>query len=125
VSFIEDYEGGRLVKAAFWAAAAFTLVMALTPGVPDVSVNNIDKVEHAAAFATLGILGTLAFRRLSGLSLIVILSLLGALIELAQATSIVHRDCDPLDWVADTVACALVVVILRWWKTRPIRNRRH
>ena len=34
VSFIEDHRGGRLVQAAFWAAAVFTLVMALIPHCP-------------------------------------------------------------------------------------------
>ena len=42
--------------------------------------------------------------------LIVGLSLFGAFIEVAQAIPMLHRDSDPLDWVADTVACALVVI---------------
>ena len=45
--------------------------------------------------------------------LIVLLSLFGAFIEVAQATPIIHRDCDPLDWVADTVACILAVVAIQ------------
>jgi hypothetical protein len=47
------------------------------------------------------------------------LSLFGALIELAQAIPALHRDSDPLDWVADTVACTAVLVALRWWTRRP------
>ncbi len=48
--------------------------------------------------------------------LIVALSLFGAFIELAQATPLIHRDCDPLDWVADTLACVLVVVAIHRWR---------
>ena len=40
--------------AAFWAAALFTLVMALIPKPPAVPVGYGDKIEHAVAFATLG-----------------------------------------------------------------------
>ena len=113
MSFIERYIGGRLVRSAFWAAFAFTTVMALIPKPPAVPVGYSDKVQHGLAFATLGILGGLAFPRLSAVRLILLLSLFGALIEIAQATPIIHRDCDPWDWVADTVACILAVVAIQ------------
>jgi hypothetical protein len=108
-----EHQGGLLARALFWAAALFTLVMALIPGVPEPSIGYADKIEHGAAFATLGALGALGFPRLSALRLILLLSIFGALIELAQATPIVHRDCDPLDWVADTVACIAAVAAVR------------
>ena len=116
MSFIENHSGGRLVQAAFWAAAIFTLVMALIPHVPEPPVGYGDKIEHAVAFATLGVLGSFAYPRLSAVRLIVALSLFGAFIELAQATPLIHRDCDPLDWVADTLACVLVVVAIHRWR---------
>ena len=110
MSFVERYLGGRLAQSIFWAATLFTLVMALIPKPPAVPVGYGDKIEHAVAFATLGTLGVFGYPRLSGLRLIVALSLFGAFIELAQATPIIHRDCDPLDWVADTVACLIAVL---------------
>jgi hypothetical protein len=113
VSFVEKYLGGRLAQAAFWGATMFTLVMALIPKPPAVPVGYGDKVEHAVAFATLGVLGVFGYPRLSALRLIVALSIFGAFIELAQATPIIHRDCDPLDWVADTVACIVVVLAMQ------------
>jgi H+/gluconate symporter-like permease len=105
----------RVVQLLFWAAALFTFVMAVLPHPPQVGN---DKLQHMAAFATLGLLGSLAYRRLSALHLLVGLSLFGAFIEVVQAIPALHRDSDPLDWVADTFACAAIVIALRWWWAR-------
>ncbi len=113
---VEDYAGGRLVRLLFWAAALFALVMALLPPEPGTSLIP-DKVQHAVAFGVLGLLGCLAYPRLRTVWLVIGLSLFGGLIELAQGTSFIHRDCDPLDWLTDTVACAVVVTAFRWWST--------
>jgi hypothetical protein len=47
-----------------------------------------------------------------------LLSAFGAFIEFVQGLSIVHRDRDFWDWVADTVAIvmALAPMILVWWR---------
>ena len=119
MSFVQKYLGGGLARSAFWAAFIFTTVMALIPKPPAVPVGYGDKIEHGIAFATLGILGAFAYPRLSALRLIVALSLFGAFIELAQATPIIHRDCDPLDWVADTVACVVAVLAMRRMRRAP------
>ena len=111
---VEDYAGGRLVRLLFWAAALFALVMALLPPEPGTSLIP-DKLQHAVAFGVLGLLGSLAYPRLSAAWLVAGLSLFGALIELAQGTAFIHRDCDPLDWLTDTIACVVVVVAVRWW----------
>jgi VanZ family protein len=105
----------RLAKALFWAAALIALVMALLPHPPHFPGEPSDKIEHATAFATLGLLGTFAFPRLSWVRLLLALSAFGAFIEVAQAIPFIHRDSDPLDWIADTVACGVVLLILRWW----------
>ena len=115
MKLLEKYIGSRSLQLLFWAASLFTLVVALVPHVPEPPIGYGDKIEHGIAFATLGVLGGLGYPRLTGLRLILALSLFGAFIELAQATPLIHRDCDPLDWVADTVACtAAVLAILRW-----------
>ena len=106
------------MKALFWAAALFALIMALLPHPPDIPGHPSDKIQHVVAFSTLGLLGTFAYPRGSVLKLIVGLSLFGAFIEVVQAIPMLHRDSDPLDWVADTVACALVVIAVRWWRAR-------
>ena len=107
-----------VARAAFWAAFTFALVMAVLPHPPHVPGEPSDKVEHAVAFVTLGLLGAWAYPRTSLIQLLIRLSLFGALIELAQAIPALGRDSDPLDWLADTIACALVVLALRWWKPR-------
>ena len=50
--------------------------------------------------------------------LLIGLSLFGALIEVVQAIPALHRDSDPLDWLADTIACAIVLLAIRWWRAR-------
>ena len=102
------------MKALFWVAALFALVMALLPHPPDIPGDPSDKIQHIVAFSTLGLLGSLAYPRAPMLKLIVGLSLFGAFIEVAQAIPMLHRDSDPLDWVADTIACALAVIAVRW-----------
>jgi hypothetical protein len=103
----------------FWAAAIFAFVMAVIPHPPDIPGNPSDKIQHIAAFVTLSVLGAWAFPRLSLIQLLLRLSLFGAVIELAQAIPFIHRDCDPMDWLADTAACLVIVSLLAWWRARP------
>ena len=113
MTFVDRYSGGRAVRLLFWAAALFALVMALLPHPPEVPGEPSDKIQHAVAFATLGLLGAFAYPRLSTVRLILGLSMFGAFIEVAQAIPVLHRDSDPLDWLTDTIACAVVLVLLR------------
>lgn len=115
---VSRWSGTRTAQLLFWAAALFALVMALLPHPPEVPGNPNDKVQHIMAFACLGVLGRIAFPRFATLSLIASLSAFGAVIEVLQAIPVLHRDSDPLDWLADTVACTLVVLALRWWAAR-------
>jgi len=107
----------RALRLLFWAAALFALVMALIPHPLVLPGNPNDKLQHIGAFTTLGLLGSLAYPDMRPVRLIVALSLFGAFIEVAQAIPALHRDCDPLDWVADTIGCAIVVYAVRWWRT--------
>jgi VanZ family protein len=71
-----------------------------------------DKAKHFAAFFTLGLLAALAFPRRTLVVIGAALSAFGAAIELVQALPIVHRDCDIHDWIADTLAVALVLAFV-------------
>ena len=115
---IDRFLGTRAGKALFWAAALFALVMALLPHPPEVPGEPSDKVQHIVAFAVLALLGRLAYPRLATVKLIAALSLYGALIEIAQLIPVLRRDSDPIDWLADTIACSLVLLALHWWRTR-------
>ena len=101
------------LRVAFWAGAAFALFMALLPHPPQLPGEPSDKVQHIAAFLTLGALGSLAYQRANPLHLGASLSLFGAIIEILQLIPALHRDGDPLDWAADTAAVALIIVLLR------------
>lgn len=108
-------------RALFWAAAIFAFAMAVLPHPPELPGSPSDKLQHIAAFATLGALGAWAYVETSILALFAGLTLFGAAIELVQAVPALHRDSDVKDWIADTLACGLVLLLIRW---RRIRRRR-
>jgi VanZ family protein len=105
-------------RLLFWAAATFAFAMAVVPHPPELPGEPNDKIQHMAAFATLGLLGAWAYGRTSLLQLLAGLSLYGAMIELVQAIPALHRDSDIKDWVADTLAAGLVLLLVRWWRFR-------
>lgn len=113
-----DWRASQTARALFWAAACFAFVMAVLPHPPQVPGEPNDKVQHITAFATLALLGSFAYPRTALLRLLAGLSLFGAFIEVVQAIPMLHRDSDVLDWLADTVAVVVVLLIVRWWRSR-------
>lgn len=107
-----------LRRVLFWAAAIFAFVMAVLPHPPHLPVEPNDKVQHMIAFATLGALGAWSYAATALVQLLIRLSLFGAVIELFQAIPALHRDSDVRDWLADTFACGLVLLIVRWLRKR-------
>ena len=111
---IADWRASRTARAAFWAAAVFAFVMAVLPHPPPVPGHPNDKVQHIMAFATLALLGSFAYPRIALIKLLILLSLFGAFIEVVQAIPELHRDSDVLDWLADTIAAAAVLLLVYW-----------
>lgn len=105
-------------RLLFWAAAIFAFVMAILPHPPDIPGNPSDKLQHVAAFATLGLLGAWAYVQTPLVQLFGGLSLFGAFIEIVQAIPALHRDSDVRDWIADTVACGVVLLFVYWRRPR-------
>jgi len=105
-------------RLIFWAATTFAFVMAVIPHPPHLPGEPSDKLQHITAFATLGLLGAWAYARVALTRLAIGLSLFGALIEVVQAIPALHRDSDVLDWLADTVACGVVLLLIRWRRSR-------
>ena len=104
----------------FWLALAFAVTMALLPHPPATPIDGFgDKFQHMLAFATLAGLASQAFPRAELLRLGERLSFVGALIEVCQAIPALGRDCDIRDWIADTVAVALVLGLVA------LARRRH
>lgn len=110
----------RVARIAFVCALIFAVVMALLPKPPDIAPGVGDKYLHMLAFATLTLLARLGYPAASSLVIGERLSFLGALIEVFQSIPMLHRDCDPMDWVADTAAVA--VVLFAWAVVHRIRQ---
>jgi len=93
--------------------------MALVPKPPAVLGEMGDKYQHMLAFATLAVLASAGYPRATWLRITERLSFLGALIEVLQSIPALHRDCDIMDWLADTAsilaALAVVALIRRLW----------
>jgi VanZ family protein len=95
-----------------WALVLFILYATLAPSmyVPDLHLN--DKVEHATAFfgMTFWFGGLVRRQRLWILG--VLMSALGAAIEVAQGTMGLGRDMDIHDWIADSCGVLIALAIL-------------
>ncbi|HEU4960903.1 MAG TPA: hypothetical protein VFT56_10890 [Sphingomonas sp.] len=103
----------RPFRWLFAAALIVTLFMALDPKPPHLPLDDLgDKFEHSLAFATLTLLALFGFPSMLPLRIAERLSFLGALIELGQSIPVLHRDCDVRDWVADTIAILIVVLVV-------------
>ena len=112
----------RAARVLLAAALIVAIVMALIPAPPDLGVG--DKWQHMTAFGTLTILYAAAFPRASLLRIGERLSFLGALIEVFQSIPALHRDCDVMDWVADTFIIVVVVLVVRIARGRRAPRRR-
>jgi len=117
---LADWSGSSAARAAFWTAGCFAFVMAVLPHPPEVPGELNDKVQHIIAFATLAALGGFAYPRIALMRLLAGLSLFGAFIEVVQAIPALHRDSDIWDWVADTIAVAVVLGLV-WLRRRAAR----
>jgi hypothetical protein len=108
----------RLAQVAFFSALVFTFYCAVVPPSHAIQLVPWDKAEHFIAFYALTGLAASAFPRRNLFAIAASLSAFGALIEIVQGTSIVHRDMDFWDWVADTLAitAALAPMLLVWWR---------
>ena len=112
------WRAGRAARVIFWTAACFAFVMAILPHPPELPGQPSDKVQHVIAFATLAVLGSFAYPATALVQLLVRLSIFGAFIEVVQAIPALHRDSDVLDWLADTAAVLVVLLLVRWWRSR-------
>ena len=103
-------------RTAFCFALVFALVMALMPHPLPVPVG--DKYQHMAAFGTLTVLAAAGWPRASLMRIGERLSFLGALIEVVQSIPSLHRDCDIMDWLADTAIIVGVLLVVALYRRR-------
>ena len=98
----------RSARALFWLALLFSLAMAVMPVPPEIPTN--DKTQHVVAFMTLTLLARIGYWQSSSLRLFLWIGAFGGLIELVQGLEIVSRDSDPVDWLADLGATAVLLI---------------
>ncbi|MGN6622430.1 MAG: hypothetical protein ACTHKR_15385 [Sphingomonas sp.] len=92
-------------RLLFAAALVLAVVLALDPKPPHLPIDSLgDKFEHSLAFGVMTCLALLAYPEQPPLRIAERLSFLGALIEVFQSIPAIHRDCDVLDWITDTIA---------------------
>lgn len=96
--------------------------MATLPKPPQLPGAPSDKIQHIVAFVVLAGLAAAAYRRASLVVIAAGLSAFGALIEFLQALPMLHRDSDIRDWLADTAASAVVLLIIWLWRLRSRSN---
>ena len=101
-----------LFRLALFVAIAFAVTMALLPKPPQIVPIANDKAQHMLAFATLALLAALAYPKAQLFRIGERLSFLGAMVEVLQSIPALHRDCDILDWIADTAAICVVLLIV-------------
>lgn len=101
----------RLARVALVVALIFAVTMALLPH--PISVPVKDKWQHMAAFGTLTALSAIGFPKAPLHRIGERLSFLGALIEVLQSIPALHRDCDIMDWLADTYVIIAVLIVVR------------
>lgn len=102
----------RALRIALPITLAFTLFMALSPHPPVTPIDQFgDKFEHSMAFAVLAWMVRYAYPRLSSWQILEHLVLFGAGIEVFQNIPSLHRSCDWRDWLADTLATGLTLIL--------------
>ena len=107
----------RLLRIAFWSAAAFAFVMAVLPHPPAIPV--WDKLQHMVAFFVITVLGCAAYPRFPRLKLAAGLVAFGGFIEIVQMIPFIHRDSDVRDWIADIFAVLIALgcfSLARWFR---------
>lgn len=108
-----------LCRILFALAVVIALVFALLPKPPHLPIDTLgDKFEHSLGFAVLALLAAGGFPGVPLTRIGERLSFLGALIEVLQSIPAVHRDCDILDWVTDTTAIIVTLLLVTAWRGR-------
>jgi hypothetical protein len=106
-----------IARTLLLTALCVTLYMAFQPHPPKLPVDSWgDKFEHSLAFVTLTIRSVASFPAAKLFRVGERLSFLGALIEVVQSIPALHRDCDIVDWLTDTAAIAVVLIVVSLWR---------
>lgn len=100
-----------ILRTLFWVALVVALAAALNPRPPQFEGAPGDKVQHILAFLALTAMALAAYPRAQRWAQALALSGFGALIEFLQMIPALHRSSELMDWVADTGAVLVVIVL--------------
>lgn len=108
-----------LFKSAFWLLCAAVAVLSLLPveQLPPQTLDIWDKAQHAVGFMMLAVTGLAAYPR-QYRPLAWGLLVFGMAIELAQSLT-TWRQGDVLDWLADAIGIAVVMLYARLAARQP------
>ena len=101
----------RWMIPVFWTTVAIVYASAIMPSAEAPDFGAGDQINHIAAFLTLALLGRAAYRTKPVWLLAAGLSLFGAFIELSQAIPFLNRDANIGDWIADSIAVLIGLVL--------------
>lgn len=102
-----------VLRVVFWLVLGAVLALALLPSKSVAAYGfGYDKLNHMAAFFTLGVLARISWPHSRSILAIFALLLLGVGIEVAQYY--LGRDASVWDVLADTIGLALAVVATFW-----------
>ena len=101
-----------IAQFGFWVSLIGAVTMAVLPDAPHLPFEFGDKIQHMLAFAALTFGASFAWPEAPRMRILERLSFVGALIEVVQSIPQLHRDCDIRDWIADTAAIAVMLLIL-------------
>lgn len=114
----------RFLPYLFWGALLIGFVVALLPKPVPLPGNPGDKVQHILAFLSFAAIGSVTYPRVAAWRLWIGLSAYGALIEFAQMIPVLNRSPELLDWIADTVAAGVVILLFALFGAISGRSRR-
>ncbi len=113
IAFLADARTTRAIRVLLVVALVGAVLMALLPAIDDPFGSLWDKAKHAVTFGMLSALAAFGWRETPLLRIGERLSFIGALIEVFQSIPALHRDCDPKDWIADTLAIVVVLAAVK------------
>jgi VanZ family protein len=107
----------------FAAGIVAVVTLSLLPGNDMPSVDVSDKIEHAVAYALLGLTGGLGFpTRRAAIVLLVLLPLLGVALEIGQLR-VPERSAEVADALADWIGAALTLLPILFVRLRSTRTQ--
>ncbi|WP_375282841.1 VanZ family protein [Marinicauda pacifica] len=98
----------RELRLAFLLVLVLVTALALRPGAPGhTSFLGWDKLDHISAFGALALLARMGWPQWRWIYPAIALAGYGLLIELVQASPLIHRTASVADLVADAIGIAL------------------